>query len=104
MKLAKKVLSYLRSIQFFVTCLIFQRRFYIHFFKVNPAAERLFDVKYMNVQSKAFSRMLIWIIENLGNKNLIAVLSQLGGRHVIYGTQSRSSNFVTLNRGGSIRI
>lgn len=45
---------------------------------MNPAAERLFDVKHLNVQSKAFSRMLIWIIENLDNKNLISVLSQLG--------------------------
>jgi len=64
---------------------IFETRFFPFFFEHNPAAQRLFDVNHLSKQSKAFVRMMYWIVENIDNSNLEKVLSQLGGRHIIYG-------------------
>eukprot|EP01127_Copromyxa_protea_P005524 TRINITY_DN15448_c0_g1_i1.p1 TRINITY_DN15448_c0_g1~~TRINITY_DN15448_c0_g1_i1.p1 ORF type:complete len:722 (+),score=192.81 TRINITY_DN15448_c0_g1_i1:32-2197(+) len=65
----------------------FETDFYPVFFKRNPAGTRLFDMSEMATQSKAFVRMLYWIVENMDNQDLGPVLSQLGGRHLIYGVQ-----------------
>lgn len=63
----------------------FESDFYPLFFRRNPAGQRLFEMSEIATQSKAFIRMLYWIVENLDNNNLGPVLSQLGGRHLIYG-------------------
>lgn len=62
----------------------FETEFYPHFFAANPAAKRLFDVNELELQSKAFVKMLYWIMENMDNKDLASVLEKLGGRHIIY--------------------
>lgn len=67
---------------------LFETKFYGFFFEKNPAAQRLFDSNDIAKQSKAFVRMLYWIVENIDNSNLSEVLAQLGGRHIIYGKQS----------------
>lgn len=59
----------------------FETDFYPIFFKRNPAGQRLFEMSEIATQSKAFVRMLYWIVENLENQDLGPVLSQLGKSH-----------------------
>lgn len=65
----------------------FELEFYPKLFQLSPASKRLFQADHMDIQSKAFVRMLSWIIENLEN-DFTATLSQLGGRHIIYGVSN----------------
>lgn len=62
----------------------FEKEFFGNFFKVNPGAARLFNEKNLELQSKAFVKMLYWIVENMETLDLSSVVIQLGGRHVIY--------------------
>lgn len=62
----------------------FELEFFPKFFAINPGAQRLFHKKNLEQQSKAFVRMLFWIIENIESNDLSHVIVQLGGRHVIY--------------------
>jgi hypothetical protein len=56
----------------------FELEFFPKFFAINPGAQRLFHKKNLEQQSKAFVRMLFWIIENIESRDLSTVIVQLG--------------------------
>jgi hypothetical protein len=56
----------------------FESEFFPFFFKLHPSGRRLFHEAKMDLQSKAFVRMLYWIIENMDSKDLSGVIVQLG--------------------------
>lgn len=66
----------------------FETEFFPLFFKLHPSGRRLFHEAKMDLQSKAFVRMLYWIIENMDSKDLSSVIVQLGGRHIIYNVDA----------------
>jgi len=66
----------------------FENDFYPAFFRRSPVSARLFNTETpedLEIQSRAFGRMLYWIVENLDSCDLSHTMLQLGGRHIIYG-------------------
>lgn len=61
----------------------FESEFFPLFFKLHPSGRRLFHEDKMDLQSKAFVRMLYWIIENMDSKDLSGVIVQLGMRLLV---------------------
>jgi hypothetical protein len=56
----------------------FEIEFFPIFFAVYPGAQRLFNKRNLELQSKAFVRMLYWIVENIETPDLSSVVVQLG--------------------------